>query len=381
LRLAVYTDYAYRSDGRAVYAERAFVLFLARLASSLEGMVLLGRLAPGPGRSHYRLPLEIDYVALPHYESQARPLALLAAGIRSLGRFWRALGRVDAVWLLGPHPIGLAFAALAALRRKPVVLGVRQDTPSYVRSRRPDSRWTHVAADVLDWSWRALARRTGVIVVGPQLARRYARARRLLEISVSLVSESDVCAPSDGRSYDGALVVLSAGRLEREKNPLLLADVAARLRGGGRWRMVVCGEGPLERELRARLRALSVADRVELEGYVAFDSGLRALYRSSHAFLHVSWTEGLPQVLFESFAAGLPVVATAVGGVPEAVGDAALLIPPGDADAAAAALERVASDELLRARMIGSGLEIAREHTIESETRRVRDFLAAAAGA
>ena len=45
----------------------------------------------------------------------------------------------------------------------------------------------------------------------------------------------------------------------------------------------------------------------------------------------MSWTEGLPQVLFEAFAAGTPVVATAVGGVPEAVGDAALLIPPGDA--------------------------------------------------
>ena len=77
--------------------------------------------------------------------------------------------------------------------------------------------------------------------------------------------------------------------------------------------------------------------------------GLLDLYRSSHAFLHVSWTEGLPQTLFEAFAAGLPVVATAVGGVPAAVGDAALLVEPGDADPPAAELLRLAGDEALRA--------------------------------
>ena len=45
--------------------------------------------------------------------------------------------------------------------------------------------------------------------------------------------------------------------------------------------------------------------------------------------------------MFEAFAAGLPVVGTAVGGVPQGVGDAAMLIPPGDAEAAAGALERL----------------------------------------
>jgi hypothetical protein len=54
VRVAVHTDYVYRKDGDDVFAERAFALFLARLADSLEGMVLVGRLDPDPGRSHYR---------------------------------------------------------------------------------------------------------------------------------------------------------------------------------------------------------------------------------------------------------------------------------------------------------------------------------------
>ena len=109
-----------------------------------------------------------------------------------------------------------------------------------------------------------------------------------------------------------------------------------------RWRLVVCGEGPLAEALQSRLRELGLEEHAEIRGYVPIDGGLLDLYRSSHAFLHVSLTEGVPQVLIEAFASGVPVVATAVGGVAEAAGDAALLIPPRDASAAAQALAQIA---------------------------------------
>jgi glycosyltransferase involved in cell wall biosynthesis len=381
MRLAVYTDYSYRQDAaNATYGERAFVLFLAQLAPSLDGMLVLGRLDPRPGAGRYRLPDDVRYVPLPHYESQLQPLRLATSLSRSLARFWRALDEVDAVWLLGPHPVALGFAVLARLRGRRVVLGVRQDLPAYTRSRHPRRRWAHLAADLLDAAWRLLARRLAVVVVGPGLARRYRRARRLLELSVSLVREREIVALEDAlaRSYDGELVALSVGRLETEKNPLLLADALKRLSAGGRaWRLAVCGEGPLAAELEQRLRELGVADRAELRGYVPHDE-LGDLYRGSHAFLHVSWTEGLPQVLFEAFAAGCPVVATDVGGVAEAVADAALLVPAGDVEAAAGALQRVAEDGDLRRRLMRGGLEIAAAHTIESESRRLLGFLRAA---
>ena len=102
------------------------------------------------------------------------------------------------------------------------------------------------------------------------------------------------------------------------------------------------------------------------------------LYRSSHAFLHVSWTEGFPQVLIEAFASCLPVVATAVGGVPAAAGGAALLVAPGDSGAAADALERVVADAALRERLIRAGSERARQGTLEAASARVVEFLAAA---
>lgn len=378
VRLAVFLDQKYWRQGDAIYAQRSFVIFLAELAARLDRLVLLGRLDPRPGKSHYRLAPHVQFTSLPYYPSAAHPLAVMPAAIGSVRRFWRVLADVDAVWLLGPHPFALVFAALARMRGRRVVLGVRQDLPSYVRHRHPRRPLLHVVASALDGAYRLAARRYPVIVVGEDLGRRYSKARRLLTITVSLVRGRDVVdlGSALARSYDGELTVLTVGRLDPEKNPLLLPEILARLREHDpRWRLVVCGDGMLREELGRRMRELQVDGAAELRGHVSFDDGLLDAYRRSHFFLHVSHTEGLPQVLIEAFAAGLPSVATAVGGVAEAAAGAALLIPPDDPDAAADALLRIAGDEDLRASLTARALRTAHAGTIEHGAARVARFL------
>jgi glycosyltransferase involved in cell wall biosynthesis len=167
------------------------------------------------------------------------------------------------------------------------------------------------------------------------------------------------------------------GRLDPEKNPLLLADVLAQaVRIDDRWRLEVCGDGSLMTELARRLEALGVADRALLHGYVPIDDGLWTLYRRSHALVHISLTEGVPQVLLEAFAARLPVVATSVGGVPELVRDCGLLVPPADAGAAVGALQRLASNAELRAELVDNASARVHEHTLHAECARLAAFLA-----
>jgi glycosyltransferase involved in cell wall biosynthesis len=381
LRVAVYADNWYRPTPDGVYADRSLVLFIAGVAAAAEHTILLGQLDPDLPRAHYRVPDHLEFVGLPSYPSMLSPRAPLAM-LRSLGRFWRVLGQVDVVWLLGPHPLCLAFALLAALRRKRIALGVRQDFPTYVRTRHPGKRLVHLLGDLLEGSYRLIARRAPTVVVGPELAENFRRARWLLPISVSLVRDSDIADPdaAAARTWDGEHSVLSVGRLETEKNPLLLADILSKLATNGDWRLLICGEGPMEGDLRERLRSFGVEQRAELLGYLPIHGGLMDRYRGVNAFLHVSWTEGMPQVLLEAFAAGTPVVATAVGGVPEAAGDAALLIPPGDADAAADALRRLAAEPELRRELVRRGIERVRGRTLEAESARVARFLADPAG-
>ena len=378
MRLAVYTDYTYARDGGGIYAERAFALFLSALSERIDRLVVVGRMRPAGGSSRYRLPDEVDFVGLPYYESLARPVSASVAMARSVRAFWRGLDDVDVCWLLGPHPLALVFAALAGLRRRRLVLGVRQDLVAYTRSRYPGRRLPVAAAAILDAAYRAIGTVSPVIVVGPALAHRYRRSKSVLEIAVSLVSEADVAAAADQRrGYQGELRILSVGRLDAEKNPTMLADVLAGLqRADDRaWRLVVCGEGPLEEALRQRLEDLGVGDRAELLGYVQHGDAMRRAYADAHMFLHVSWTEGLPQVIIEALAARLPVVATDVGGIRDAVGPAAILIAPGDVGAAISALQDLRQDPGLRASLSDAGGEYARQHTLEREVERVAEFI------
>jgi glycosyltransferase involved in cell wall biosynthesis len=289
------------------------------------------------------------------------------------------LDDVDAVWILGPNPPQvLAFALLCKLRRRRLVLGVRQHLPRLIRHRYPGQRKLSALAIALEAAFRALALTTPVVVVGADLARGYRHARSVHVTYVSLL-EADHLLPPDpnGRSYDGAdLRMLSVGRLDPEKNPLLLADTLAQaVEEDERWSMDICGEGTLETELRDRLAALGVSERVRFHGYVPIDDGLWQLYHDSHALIHISFTEGVPQVLLEAFAARLPVVATDVGGVSDLAADCSLLVPAGEAPAAAAALNRIAQDGELRSRLVDRAAEEAAEHTIEAECERLAAFL------
>jgi glycosyltransferase involved in cell wall biosynthesis len=381
MRLGVFCDYSYRRDDGKLYAELPFAVFLRQLRPYCERLVLTGRLDPTPGSYPYLMD-DVDFVALPHYSSGANLRAVIGAVPAGILRFWRMLDDVDVVWVLGPNPPqAIIFALLGRLRRRRVVLGVRQNLPVLIRHRHPGRAHLWLFAAALEAAYRLLSLRIATTVVGPDLARRYRHARELHVFYVSLLEDEQiVAADDDRRDFDGSeLQMLSVGRLDPEKNPLLLADVLSRaLAEDPRWRLDVCGDGSLMSALADRLQQLGVADRAVLHGHVPIDAGLWALYRASHALVHVSLTEGAPQVILESFAARLPVVATAVGGVPALVDGCGLLVAPDDAAAAARALAELVGDPTLRAELVQRASQRARQHTLDAECARLAGFLAGA---
>jgi glycosyltransferase involved in cell wall biosynthesis len=377
-RLAVFCDFSYRRDGELITAELPFSLFLEALSHHFEALTLIGRLDPTGTRFPYAME-GIELEPLPYYSSGADLVAVMRALPAAVRRFWRLLNRVDVVWVLGPNPPhAIVFALLALVRRKRLVLGVRQQLPRLIRHRHPGRPAVWLAAYVLEWMFRSLGLVAGVVVVGPELARDYRHSRRLHTALISLLQETDIQATGDDhRDYTAdELRLLSVGRLDPEKNPLLMADVLREaLRSDPRWRLYICGDGSLAEALVARAADLGVGDRLVMRGHVGFGDPLWALYRDSHALLHVSMTEGMPQVLLEAFAARLPVVATAVGGVPEMTDGRGLLIPPRDAPAGAAALQRLLDDPLQRARHVDAAVTYVEDHTLKAESARLARFL------
>jgi glycosyltransferase involved in cell wall biosynthesis len=159
-------------------------------------------------------------------------------------------------------------------------------------------------------------------------------------------------APRDPAA--GGPVVLYAGRLRTRKGVAVLLEAFARLRTERpEALLVLAGDGEQRPALEAQARRLGIAAAVHFLGAQPRDA-MSARYAAADLFCLPSLYEGFPLAILEAMAAGLPVVATAVAGVPEAVdhGVTGLLVPPEDAAALARALGELAADPE-RARRMG----------------------------
>jgi glycosyltransferase involved in cell wall biosynthesis len=164
----------------------------------------------------------------------------------------------------------------------------------------------------------------------------------------------------------GAPVVGSIGRLNAQKGHRFLIDAAASLcRRRGDLRVLIVGDGDLLEDLRAQASGLGIADRVVFAGH---RTDVPDLLAALDVFCISSLYEGTPLALFEAMAAGRAVVSTAVDGCREVLEDgvSGLLVPPGDAAALAASLERVVADHALREALGRRALEASRLYDVRS---------------
>jgi glycosyltransferase involved in cell wall biosynthesis len=152
-----------------------------------------------------------------------------------------------------------------------------------------------------------------------------------------------------GVSDDECLVVQVA-RLDTIKDhPTALRAVAQAASRRPGLRLFIVGDGPERSKIEREIERQSLQQRVRLLG---MRSDVRRILAGADLFLLTSVSEGIPVTILEAMAAGVPIVATAVGGVPELIEHEVhgLLAPAGDAPALADALVRMADDEKLRSR-------------------------------
>jgi glycosyltransferase involved in cell wall biosynthesis len=181
----------------------------------------------------------------------------------------------------------------------------------------------------------------------------------------------------EARSVTGPYF-LSVGNLTRRKNLPVLLDAFSSVRETTRATLVLAGAAEFGGdEVLERLRrgepGVSYLGRVS-------DADLSALYQGALAFVYPSSEEGFGLPVLEAMASGAPVVTTTGGALPEAAGDAALLVPPGSAADLARAMSRLAEDPALRADLVARGARRAAEHSwsrTARETLRVYESAAA----
>jgi glycosyltransferase involved in cell wall biosynthesis len=265
-------------------------------------------------------------------------------------------GRYDVVHAHSPLPAAVGRVLVRAVvprsRRPAFVTTEHNRWPSYQRATRTaddltfglDAASFAVSAEVRDSISARWRDRVEVLQHGVDVTR----------VRASTSERASVRAELGVR--DGDVLALTVANLRRTKNyPGLLEAARLVLADDARVRFAAAGQGPMEAEIRNQLDALTLDDRFQLLGYR--DDATRLL-AGADLFVLASDHEGLPVTVMEALTLGVPVVATAVGGIPEVVrdGENGLLVPPGNPRALADAITR-ASDPELHARLAAGAAE------------------------
>ena len=225
----------------------------------------------------------------------------------------------------------MALASIARPPIVPIIHGVLRPNSSYVRNLRLlKSEPVHFVA------------------VSQSVAERLSSACHIPEtmittipnpvFSTSIARQAEVPPDHPWFSDGGPPIILSAGRLEAEKDPFTLLDAYDTFqRAGYRYRLIVLGEGTLRSALEERVRSLGLAGQVSLPGWV--ENPFAFMSRSA-LFVLASRSEAFGMVLVEAMACGCPTVATDCQGPSVILDDPDLLAPVGDSNALAQVMQR-----------------------------------------
>jgi len=324
------------------------------------------------------------------------PAALSAAqGIRKQGEIARIYREVisgaDAVFARG-----VLIPAISTVYREtagrdiPVIHWLPGNPHALLRSHNRDGLLRDTLGKLFIWYWerevRAGARpgRAVLLCNGQEIADRFPDARTEVTVSTTLRPQ-DI---SDGRHdtcRTNPIQILTVAFIRPEKGIQYLLQALPLLQCSRPVELTLAGSRDRYPAYQARLDALvadlGLGDKVHWVGH-ADHRELDRYYQAADIFVLPTLSEGTPRVLLEAQARGLPVIASDVGGIPTAIGQGrnGLLVPAKDPRALAAALDRMISQGSLRQRLIASGYEFARRHTVDRFAGKIMGIFADLSG-
>jgi glycosyltransferase involved in cell wall biosynthesis len=325
-------------------------------------------------------PHRVRIVQLPFYFGlDTSPGKALRRFVGAFRLVWQQSASWDLVGCVLPNVIGIAFAIAARLRRKPLFLIVRGNRSHTVKHAVAGPYWKKQilgwAAEVMEIPCRYLIRQgVPTFVFGEQLVTSYGRYGSRVFPLRALLHDSLGKRPETKVQARDRLTLIYVGRLSGEKGVADLLEATRIIRNrlpDRAVRLRIVGDGPQSVELQLLASRLGLNDAVEFIGGLSFGPQLFELYAAADIFVLPSYTEGLPGVLLEAMALGVPVVATRVGGIPQLIveGQNGLLVDPQIPDRLADAICRIAVSPELWSALREGGFETAPHYSYREAAR------------
>jgi glycosyltransferase involved in cell wall biosynthesis len=377
------------ADGSLWEREGAFSRYVESLAPHFQRILLAVPETPAPCASesapgHRLAAPNVALAPLPFFDGIPSFVTVLPAAGAAL---WRALGSADLVNLRLPTPAGSLAYGLARLRGRRTFLLVVGDLAGVAASVPADSfrrRLYHAYVWFEERLLQVMVEHTLTITNGDALQSKHARpGRPTFATRNSTIRREDV-----GRARQSLAAprvrLLCVSRIDPRKGLRFLPAALAVLRERGLEPSLDLLGPPVgrlgEQERQATLtaaRELGLADIVHFHGAASIEQVAHAYTEHDVLVVPSLPGEGIPRVLLEAMAAGLPIVATQVAGIPDLVhdGENGLLVPPADGPALGLAVARLVADQALRAACVAGGYATASEHTSDGQAAWIVELL------
>lgn len=378
----IFDDQIYFLKNHEYSSDEAHVLFMIGMSRRFRRTVFCSRVAPESKSANYSIPREIEICPLPYYENVRELCSKLV--VYSV-RIWRILRMEFAEWdfvlLSWPHPISLLILILIAVQQKqPVaILLTRQNLKQLVRLRY--SGFRKLAAilmvNFLEWQFRLWGRNALILAVGYETYHDLRISFRHVDlVTLPLLSQNDLAESSseDTRNGGATCRLLFVGRLEPEKGlPVLIRCVALLKAESKRVHLDIVGSGVEEGSLHKLIHDVGVTEDVTFHGYVPYGKSLFAHYHEADVFVLPSLSEGVPTVLLEAMAFGLPIIVSRVGGCKYVIKDRdnGLLVDPGSVSALSEAITELINNRELADEIRHRAKDDSSLYTMEAQQEKI----------
>ncbi len=394
-KIGIVSRASFIQDGRGTFFHNGDGPYIDELASHFDELKLVTTvLRKGYHAAYNNWPKFTYQFTAPNVQVVEIPFTRVAnPGIlrtvfgwfRSMPSLWQAISASDFVGIFMVGMRSVIAWLFCLLLRKPYWVYIGSD-------------WAGVAPNSFRWSgWRrrfligayikiagalerAIARKAAFrLVTGTALLQKHAYPDSATYITHPLTSLNIESIPGREEKQIGATIqLLAVGNLNVRKGyPYLIQSLPLIRDRGIDLKLTIVGEGLLRPELERLLEELNLRPFVDLVGYVPNGPVLWKYYVSADIFVLSSLNEGLPRVILEAMAHGLPVICTDVSGLSQHFADReqVFFVPAKDPEAIAEAIVTLVQDANLRHTLVQNGLAAAREMMSNSAASQTADLI------
>lgn len=296
---------------------------------------------------------------------------------------FKAMKNIDILNIRMPTLTGFPAFLAARFRGKPVFLVIVGENLEFIKLAGYSGikkLAAHVVGLLQDLLMRRMVRKSPTFTNGEDLFNKFRGLNKdVYLMRSSTINQADILPAFRDTCQKAPYRILTVAVVTPRKGTSLIPETIAQLRDSGiqvTWKYIGNIEGNSgEMELK---KTKKLAEDLNVHHYLTFEcprgfDKLLPIYRESDIFVLPTYLEGVPRVILEAQASGLPVITTSVGGIPKAVrtGYDAILIPPGNPSKIAEEIRKIIRDHKYRQKLIENGLNTAHGFTLESETQRM----------